>query len=73
LAKINLSLTKAWVLQIYPNNIPAMVAVSSAAQVPPISALIPKAAKVLRCPGARTPIPPICIPIEAKFANPQRA
>ena len=51
-------------------SIPAMVAVSNAATVPPIRALTPNLAKVPLWLGAKTPIPPIWIPIEAKLAKP---
>ena len=34
-------------------------------------ALKPNSVNNLDFPGANIPIPPICIPIEAKFANPQ--
>ena len=57
----------------YPISIPAIVAVSNAATVPPIRALIPNLAKVDLWLGASTPMPPIWIPIEAKLAKPQRA
>ena len=49
---------------------PAMVAEIKDAILPPISAFIPNFDKVLRCPGANDPIPPIWIPMEAKFAKP---
>jgi len=55
----------------YPIIIPAIVAEIRDAIDPPIRAFIPNLDKVLRCPGAREPMPPICIPIEAKFAKPQ--
>ena len=55
---------------IYPISIPAMVAEISEAIVPPINAFIPNSDNVLRCPGAKEPIPPIWIPIEAKLAKP---
>lgn len=38
---------------------PAMVAEIKDAILPPISAFIPNFDKVLRCPGANDPIPPI--------------
>ena|SRR5690606_17389783 len=57
--------------QNYPTIIPAMVAESSDAIVPPINALNPNCESVFRCAGAIEPIPPICIPIDAKLANPQ--
>ncbi len=48
-----------------------MVADNKEAIVPPIKARMPNSDKVLRCPGAKEPMPPICMPIEAKFAKPQ--
>ena len=47
-----------------------MVADNSDASVPPINALKPNLDRFFLCPGANDPIPPICIPIEAKLANP---
>ena len=38
--------------------------------VPAIIALNPNSDKFFLCDGAKTPIPPIGIPIEVKFANP---
>lgn len=55
----------------YPRIVPAMVADNREAKEPPKTALIPNSDNVFRCPGAREPIPPIWIPIEAKLANPQ--
>ena len=43
------------------------------AKVPQINALNPNLAKSLRRVGASSPIPPICIAIEPKFAKPQSA
>ncbi len=54
----------------YPIIITAIVAESKEAIEPPKSALKPNSDNVLRWPGANEPIPPICIPIEAKLANP---
>ena len=54
-----------------PNIIPTIVAERSDARVPASSALIPNWDNKTRLPGAKDPIPPICIPIEAKLANPQ--
>ena len=54
----------------YPIIIPAMVAEIKEAMVPPIKAFMPNLESVLRCPGANEPMPPICMPIEAKLANP---
>lgn len=51
--------------------IPAIVAERSEATVPPIRALIPNSDKVFLFPGAKDPIPPIWIPIDAKLAKPQ--
>ena len=48
-----------------------MVAESKDAKEPPKTAFIPNSDKVFRCPGAREPIPPIWIPMEAKLAKPQ--
>ena len=48
-----------------------MVADNREASVPERSALIPNFASNMRLPGARAPIPAICIPTDAKFANPQ--
>ena len=47
-----------------------MVAESKEAIDPPSTARMPNSESVLRCPGANDPIPPICMPMEAKFANP---
>ena len=54
----------------YPSIIPAMVADRREARVPPSTARMPNSERVFRWPGAREPIPPICMPMEAKFANP---
>ena len=51
--------------------IPAITADIMEANVPPTSARIPNSDSNFRCPGASEPIPPIWIPMEAKFANPQ--
>ena len=60
---------------LYPpqNNAPAIAAVKKQATVPPIRALMPNSVRVLRWLGAIAPIPPIWMPMEAKFAKPQRA
>ena len=50
-----------------------MEAVSQEANVPPIIALITKFDRSALRSGAIAHIPPNCIPIEPKFANPQRA
>jgi hypothetical protein len=55
---------------VYPIIIPAIVAEINDAIVPPIKAFIPNFDNVFLCPGAKDPIPPIWIPIDAKFANP---
>ena len=47
-----------------------MVADIKEAIVPPIKAFIPNSDNTFLCPGAKEPIPPICIPIDAKFAKP---
>ena len=43
----------------YPIIIPAIVAEINEAMVPPIKAFIQNLESVLRCPGAKDPIPPI--------------
>ena len=55
----------------YPIIIPAIVAEINEAIDPPIRAFMPNLESCVRCPGASDPIPPICMPIEAKFAKPQ--
>ena len=57
----------------YPINNPASVADKYDANVPQSKARIPSLAKSLRRSGANAPIPPICMPTEEKFANPQIA
>lgn len=52
---------------------PAIQAVIKHAMVPAINARNTTRANAGRRCGARAPIPPNCIPIEPKFANPQRA
>ena len=47
-----------------------MVAEIRDAILPPIRAFIPNLDKVFLCPGAKDPIPPIWIPMDAKLANP---
>ena len=56
---------------LYPIIIPAIVADISEANEPPKTAFKPNSDRVLRWLGASAPIPPICMPIEAKLANPQ--
>ncbi len=53
--------------------IPAKAPVKSVAMVPPINAFTPKETNVFLCPGAMALIPPICIPMDAKFAKPHKA
>ena len=48
-----------------------MVADKRDAKVPPIKALNPNFERFFLCFGSRAPIPPIWIPIDAKFAKPQ--
>ncbi len=55
------------------SRIPATQAVIKQEIVPPIIARIPSFAMSLRRPGARLPIPPICIPMELKFEKPHSA
>ena len=50
---------------------PAIVADNNDAKVPPKTAFKPNSERVLRWLGARAPMPPIWMPIEAKLANPQ--
>ncbi len=60
-------------LKNYPIKIPAIVAVISVASIPPRTARKPSdAISFLRC-GANGEIPPICIAIDEKLANPQSA
>ena len=54
-------------------NIPAIVAVNHEANAPPSMALKPTLAISCFLSGANALIPPTCIPIEAKLANPQSA
>ena len=49
-----------------------MTAVNKDANVPAISAKIPNLDKSLVRLGAKAPIPPICIPMDAKLANPHK-
>ena len=48
-----------------------MVADIRETNVPAIIALKPSSVSVFRILGAMIPIPPTCIPIDAKLANPQ--
>ena len=57
--------------EFYPIIIPAIVAEINDAIEPPIKAFIPNLESVFRCPGAKEPMPPIWIPMEAKLAKPQ--
>ena len=54
-------------------NTPAIDAVSQEANAPPIIAFITKFERSLRRSGAIDPIPPNCMPIDPKFANPHKA
>ena len=56
--------------QEYWNSDPLVAEIKDAI-VPPIKAFMPNLDNCLRCPGANEPIPPIWMPIDAKFANPQ--
>ena len=49
-----------------------MTAVNSEANVPAIRAKIPNFDKSALLLGANDPIPPICIPMEAKLAKPHK-
>ena len=51
--------------------IPAIVADIKETRDPAIIALKPSSVKSFRAFGARIPIPPTCIPMEAKLAKPQ--
>lgn len=55
---------------VYPKSTPTIVAEISEATIPPNSALIPKAANCDFCVGAKAPIPPIWMPIDAMLAKP---
>src|ERR1700688_1032309 len=55
------------------SNMPAMDAEIRFAMVPAIIARRPNEASSRFLLGARAPIPPICIPIEPRLANPQSA
>src|SRR5688572_13777094 len=55
------------------NKKPTMMAVTKLASVPASIARKPSRARSLRRVGASAPMPPICMPIDAKFANPQSA
>ena len=57
----------------HPASRPAMVAVMNEASDPPSSARNPRRAMSPFRVGASPPIPPIWIPMEEKFANPQSA
>lgn len=50
---------------------PTIVADSKDAKVPPNKARKPSSESITRLVGANPPIPPICIPMDAKLANPQ--
>ena len=50
-----------------------MQAVRKFAKVPASSAQRPRRARLLRRSGASAPMPPICMPTDAKLANPQSA
>src|SRR5215204_592835 len=52
---------------------PAIVAVMKLASVPANIARKPSLARSCRRVGASPPMPPICMPIELKFAKPQSA
>src|SRR5216684_8236825 len=54
-------------------RIPTMQADIRLAMVPASMARMPNLASWLRCSGASAPMPPIWMPIELKFAKPQRA
>jgi hypothetical protein len=51
---------------------PTITAVNKEANVPPIKANMPNRDKSPLLLGASDPIPPICIPIEAKLAKPHK-
>ena len=57
-------------LSIHPIIAPAIVADNSDTIVPANIALKPSSINIGFTLGAITPIPPICIPIDAKFAKP---
>src|ERR1035441_2571653 len=57
----------------YPRNIPAIAAEIRLAMVPASIARTPNCARSLRRSGTSAPMPPICIPIEPRFANPHSA
>ena len=54
-------------------KIPAIVAVNHDANAPPNIALVTNLAKSFFLSGAIDPIPPSCMPIDAKFAKPHNA
>ena len=54
-------------------NIPAIVAVIQEAKAPPIMARSAMRERSFLRPSAIAPMPPIWMPIDAKFAKPQRA
>src|SRR5713226_4886599 len=54
-------------------NIPTMEADIKLAMVPASMARMPNLASWPRCSGASAPMPPICMPMELKLANPQSA
>ena len=60
---------KATVLQ--PKITPAIVADIKETKEPAIIALKPSSVNILRVFGAIIPMPPTCIPMDAKLANPQ--
>src|SRR5688500_2791209 len=55
------------------NKKPTMMAVTKLASVPARIARKPRRARSLRRVGASAPMPPICMPIDAKFAKPHSA
>ena len=57
----------------YPKNIPAIDAEIKLAMVPANMALTPNLAKSFLRSGTNAPMPPICMPIEPKFAKPHKA
>lgn len=64
-------LAHLWLGGFYPKIIPAMAADSREANDPPSTARMPNSERVLRWPGAKEPMPPIWMPMDAKLANPQ--
>src|SRR5580698_1508657 len=57
----------------YPKNIPAIDALIKLAMVPASMALTPNLAKSFLRSGTNAPMPPICIPMEPRFAKPHNA